>query len=127
MMIDSPQNTRVKLFRSLAEAKHRRETGLFALEGRRLVEEALRAGAEMEWVAYSPEKFVGAEEDRLLRGLLDAGVEVVEITPRALAAMSHTETPPGIAALARIPSPPPLLQRASAPRERAGGEAPAAG
>ena len=103
MMIDSPQNTRVKLFRSLAEAKHRRETGLFALEGRRLVGEALRAGASLEWVAYSPEKFVGPEEDRLLRALLDAGVEIVEIAPRALAAMTHTETAPGIAAVARIP------------------------
>ncbi len=105
LMIDSPQNPRVKLFRSLAEAKHRRETGLFALEGRRLVEEALRAGAQIEWTAYSPDRFVGVEEDRLLRGLLDAGVEVVEITERALAAMSHTETPPGIAAVARIPVP----------------------
>ncbi len=145
-MIDSPQNSRVKLFRSLSEAKHRRATGLFALEGRRLIGEALRAGAEIEWAAYSPEKFVGPEEDRLLRALLDAGVEVVEITPRALAAMSHTETPPGLAAVARIPtpgsagfqacvgasqeentgleacatpSPPPLL-----PGEGAGGEAP---
>ncbi len=119
-MIDSPHNPRVKLFRSLAEAKHRRETGLFALEGRRLVAEALRAGAQLEWAAYSPEKFVGVEEDRLLRGLLDAGVELVEISPRALAAMTHTETPPGIAAVARIPAgepdllPPLLAGRAGA-------------
>lgn len=105
-MIDSPQNPRAKLFRSLSEAKHRRETGLFALEGRRLVGEALRAGAKLEWAAYSPERFVGREEDQLLRGLMDAGVEVLEVTPRALAGMSHTETPPGIAALARIPAPP---------------------
>jgi TrmH family RNA methyltransferase len=123
MMIDSPQNTRVKLFRSLAEAKHRRETGLFALEGRRLVGEALRAGARIEWVAYSPEKFVGPEEDLLLRALLDAGVEVVEIAPRALAALTHTETPPGIAAVAHIPHPlePPLPEPSE--REGAGGEA----
>lgn len=114
-MIDSPHNPRVKLFRSLGEGKHRRETGLFALEGRRLVGEALRAGAEIEWAAYSPEKFVGVEEDRLLRRLLDAGVEIVEISPRALAAMSHTETPPGIAAVARIPAgePDPLFPLAA--------------
>jgi TrmH family RNA methyltransferase len=120
-MIDSPQNPRVKLFRSLAESKHRRETGLFALEGRRLVGEALRAGAHLEWAAYSPEKFVGPEEDRLLRALLDAGVEIVEIAPRALAALTHTETSPGLAAVAQIPAPsaPPLLQG-----EGAGGEAP---
>lgn len=105
-MIASPHNPRVKLFRSLAEVKHRRETGLFALEGRRLIEEALRAKAEIVWAAYCPETFVGVEEDRLLRGLLDAGVEIVEIAPRALAAMSHTETPPGIAAVARIPERP---------------------
>ena len=102
-MIDSPQNPRAKLFRSLAESKHRRETGLLALEGRRLVEEALRAGADLAWAAYCPETFTGAEADRLLRGLLDAAVEVVEVSPLALRAMSHTETPPGIAAVARIP------------------------
>jgi len=105
-MLDSPHNPRVKLFRSLAEAKHRRKTGLFVLEGRRLIGEALRARAEIVWAAYCPETFVGVEEDRLLRGLLDAGVEILEISPRALAAMSHTETPPGIAAVARIPEPP---------------------
>lgn len=131
-MLDSPHNPRVKLFRSLAESKHRRESGLFALEGRRLVGEALRAGAAIEWAAYSPEKFVGVEEDRLLRGLLDAGVELVEISPRALAAMSHTESPPGIAAVARIPAPAePARLASSAPaplpgeeRGEQGGEAP---
>jgi TrmH family RNA methyltransferase len=110
-MIDSPQNQHVKLFRSLAEAKHRRETGLFALEGRRLIQEALQAGAELVWAAYDPEQFTGPEADRVLLGLIQAGVEVLEITPRALAAMSHTESPPGIAAVARIksgPASPPL-------------------
>jgi TrmH family RNA methyltransferase len=101
-MIDSPQNQHVKLFRSLVEAKHRRETGLFALEGRRLIEEALKAKAELVWAAYSPDKFVGPEADRLLHALMQTGVELHEITPRALAAMSHTETPPGIAAVAKM-------------------------
>ncbi len=127
-MIDSPHNPRVKLFRALGQARYRRETGLFALEGRRLVGEALRAGAQIEWAAYSPEKFVGVEEDRLLRRLLDTGVEVVEITLRALAAMSHTETPPGIAAVARMSAPAEPAWLASSapvplPREGVGGDA----
>ncbi|NLO74283.1 MAG: RNA methyltransferase [candidate division WS1 bacterium] len=117
-MIDSPQNQHVKLFRSLAEAKHRRETGLFAMEGRRLVAEAVRAGAELMWAAYSPEKFVGPEADRLLHSLMQANVELHEITPRALAAMTHTETPPGIGAVGRIPETYPL-----APSPRGGGSA----
>ena len=105
-MIDSPQNQHVKLFRSLAEAKHRRETGLFAMEGRRLVAEAVRAGAELMWA------------DRLLHSLMQANVELHEITPRALAAMTHTETPPGIGAVGRIPETYPL-----APSPRGGGSA----
>ena len=103
-MIDSPQNQHVKLFRSLAEAKHRRESGFFALEGRRLIAEALAASAQLVWAAYCPETFLGPEADRLLHSLMSAGVELHEITPRALAAMSHTGTPPGIAAVARIPT-----------------------
>jgi RNA methyltransferase, TrmH family len=105
-MIDSPQNQHVKLFRSLAEAKHRRESGFFALEGRRLIEEALAASAQLVWAAYCPETFLGPEADRLLHSLMTAGVELHEITPRALGAMSHTGTPPGIAAVARIPEAP---------------------
>lgn len=102
-LIDSPQNRHVKLFRSLDNPKKRRESGLFALEGRHVITEALRAGAELEWAAYCPESFVGVEADKLLRGLLDADVELLEVTPRALQAMSQTVTPQGIAAVARIP------------------------
>ncbi|HEY3398775.1 MAG TPA: RNA methyltransferase [Armatimonadota bacterium] len=106
MQIDSAQNQHVKLFRSLAQSKHRRETGLFALEGRRLIAEAVRARADMLWAAYSPEHFVGPEEDQLLGELMRSGLELHEMGPRALTAMTHTESPPGIVAVAKIPAPP---------------------
>ncbi len=102
-LIDSPQNRRVKLFRALDKPKGRKQSGLFALEGRRVIAEALRAGAELKWAAYCPQTFVGVEADKLLRGLLDAEVELLEVTPRALQAMSQTVTPQGIAAVAQIP------------------------
>ena len=47
-IISSPQNPAVKLIRSLAEKKHRQETGLFMAEGEKVLERARREGWEPE-------------------------------------------------------------------------------
>ena len=50
LVISSPQNPAVKLIRSLAEKKHRQETGLFMAEGEKVLERARREGWEPETV-----------------------------------------------------------------------------
>jgi len=49
-VISSPQNPAIKLIRSLAEKKHRQETGLFMAEGEKVLERARREGWEPETV-----------------------------------------------------------------------------
>ncbi|CAN5468755.1 RNA methyltransferase [soil metagenome] len=54
-MITSPDNTQLKLIRSLARKKERDKTGLFAAEGEDLVEAAAAAGCEPEVLLRSGE------------------------------------------------------------------------
>ena len=54
--ITSVSNPRIKQLRSLlANRKDRRRERLFVIEGVRLVEEALRAGARIVTLVYDPE------------------------------------------------------------------------
>jgi TrmH family RNA methyltransferase len=103
-LIDSPQSKQVKLFKSLERPKGRRESGLYALEGRRLIRQALEDGADLRWAYYCPDKFRSSEDQELLGRLLDRNLPTHEITERALRAMSHTETPSGWAAVADLPA-----------------------
>ena len=48
MLITSVSNPRVKEIRKLRERKEQKRTGLFYMEGTRIVGEALEKGAEIE-------------------------------------------------------------------------------
>lgn len=102
-LIDNPKSKQVKLFKSLDRPKGRRESGLYALEGRRLIQQALEDGADIRWAYYCPDKFRSSEDQELLGTLLERHITSHEVTERALQAMSHTETPSGWAAVADLP------------------------
>jgi RNA methyltransferase, TrmH family len=56
-MITSATNERVKLARALlTDAKARRKAGLIALEGVRLIDDALGAGVTPEFIFFNPEQ-----------------------------------------------------------------------
>ncbi|HNS51998.1 MAG TPA: RNA methyltransferase [Anaerolineae bacterium] len=102
-LISSSRNPRVKLLRSLRLRKHRQETGLFLVEGIRIVEEALELGARVEALVYSPELLVSeraralvAREGMPSRLALSAGV---------FRTLSEREDPQGVAAVVRIQEP----------------------
>ena len=97
--ITSVSNPRIKQLRSLlANRKERRRERLFVIEGLRLVEEALGAGAEFVSVVYDPDHLMLSERGQALlervRGLRGAYVA----TPEVLAAATDTVTPQGIVA-----------------------------
>ncbi len=56
--ITSLRNPKVKALRSLRLRKHRQREGRFLIEGIRVVEEALNAGAPVEGLVYAPELLV---------------------------------------------------------------------
>jgi TrmH family RNA methyltransferase len=79
----------------------RKEAGVFVLEGTRLAEEALAAGADARLVLHTadldPRAHAAVEEfDR-------RGAEVLAVTPRVLEACSATRTAPGILVVAGSP------------------------
>lgn len=98
--ITSPQNQYVKLFRSLATAKGRREHGLFAIEGVHLVEEMMAAGWRAK-VGYVCTELLGDQTPgRRLKKSVDT---LVEVSAEVFKGMSDTVTPQGIAAAVPLP------------------------
>lgn len=96
-VIDSPKNARVKLLRSLSQKKFRDETGLFAVEGEKLIREAQSWGFSIGFALFADEK------SALARSLADAGAEVFSASEQAIKAACDTETPQGCIAAVRIP------------------------
>ncbi len=100
--IESPANRRIKVYRSLATPKGRREYGLFQLEGTSLIAEAIAAGVAVERAYWCPERIRHARETELVEALAER-VQVLEVSERVLCHMSSTVTPQAIAAEAPIP------------------------
>ncbi len=93
-VLSSLKNPRVMTWRSLKERKGRRETGCFLVEGRKLVEEALRSAFPVEAVLMTEGSAVGFP--------LPEGMPCYALPEHVLAAVCDTKTPQGIAAVVRM-------------------------
>ncbi len=93
-MISSTANAQVKRVAALGKkAKFRKETGLFVVEGPRMVGELTKERIE---TVYATEKFLSLPENReMIKGL-----KTEAVTEEVLKAMSDTQSPQGILALA---------------------------
>lgn len=111
--ITSPQNEKIKLVRALqGGSKARRREGRIALEGLRLIADALATGATPDFCLYTPD---AAEADRptapLLANLAGRGVLCYPVLPALFAEAADTQTPQGLIAVL----PPPELPFPPAP------------
>ncbi|MGH2398706.1 MAG: TrmH family RNA methyltransferase [bacterium] len=102
--ITSTKNPLVKRIRSLSDRTARDAEGRIAIEGIRLVEEALAAGVRAELLLFDP----GAEREHpRLRELLARasalGVRTIEAAPHVIEAASEVETPQGVIGIFEIP------------------------
>ena len=96
-MITSTSNDRVKYVHALSRRKTRQEEGRFVVEGVRLVEEAVRAHVQPDFVFYTAE--VGERGRKLVERLHASGMVCLEVTPGVMRVCSETESPPGILAV----------------------------
>ncbi len=97
-IVQSKQNARLKELRRALANPGRNENGLAGIEGRNLLEEALRAGLRVPWV------FIAQEAQDPLRGLaLPVGTEVLKLPKELLDSALVTETPQPVAALVEPP------------------------
>lgn len=93
--LTSLKNPRVALWRSLKDRKARKETGLFLVEGRKMVAEALASRFDVETVLCD------AAQTESFAPLLNQ-CETVLLPEHVLASVCDTKTPQGIAAVVRM-------------------------
>ncbi len=101
-MLTSLANDRVKLVRALqSQRKTREKEGRFVIEGTRLVEEALRANAPLDFAFHTDDL-----DDRAraaLGQLRQRGATLVEVSPEVMKACSDTEHPQAMLAVLPFP------------------------
>jgi TrmH family RNA methyltransferase len=100
-MITSLNNPTVKLIRSLRDRKARQESGLFYVEGIRLVGEAAQTGASIDTLIVSPELLTSSFALKLVEEQCTRGVALCEVSAQVFEKIALKEGPQGIAALAR--------------------------
>ncbi len=98
-LITSPANPSLKLARRLRERKVREQSGLFYVEGIRLVAEALAQGWSIEMLIIAPDRLSSEFAYQQVEAARARGIRVVEVSPRAFESLSLKENPQGIAAV----------------------------
>lgn len=105
MLITSPSNERVKAIRKLQDRKARRESGLFFIEGLRIVAEAVEQSAagraSIETLIVAPELLKSEYGQKLVADQQARGVPVLEVGAEVFQSLSSKEGPQGIAAVVR--------------------------
>lgn len=100
-MITSLQNEKVKLAHALqTAAKSRRKEGKIALEGVRLVQDALHALHHPDFVLYSPDRV----DDKLVSSLQERRIEALPVSDDVMKHVSDTQQPQGIVGVFPLPS-----------------------
>ncbi len=97
--VESRQNTLVKQLRAAFAKSELTDSGACAMEGERILEEAIRSGLRFEAVFFS--ESAGNRADRLLPQI-GAHVETLLLPDSVFASAVSSETPQGVAALVRL-------------------------
>jgi RNA methyltransferase, TrmH family len=101
MVISSSANPRIKAIRALRQRKERERTGLFFVEGIRLVTEAIQSGAPVEALLLAPELLTSQHMHELARAQAKRGVSLSEVTRDVFARVASKDNPQGIGAVVR--------------------------
>ncbi|MEN6481583.1 MAG: RNA methyltransferase [Anaerolineaceae bacterium] len=99
MLITSTSNPRIKQIRKLLDRKERQKTGLFYIEGVRIVTEAIHSDWEIEYLIYSKDLIKSEFGTELVRSALEREMNVVEVSPDVFKYLSLKDGPQGIAAV----------------------------
>ena len=103
LKIDSLSNEKIKLCtRVISSSKHRRQNGMFFLEGLRLCRDAALSGCEIEF-AFFTRKAIEAKQEAV-ELIAEKSKQYFEISDQVASKLSLTETSQGFYCLCRIPS-----------------------
>lgn len=101
MEITSTSNPRIKAIRKLKEKKERLESGLFYLEGLRIVIEAFEKNAAVETLIINQDLLDNSRGLELVDRARKQGVEILEVSRNVFESMALKENPQGLAAVVR--------------------------
>jgi TrmH family RNA methyltransferase len=101
MPITSSSNPKIKLLRKLRERKERDGSGLFYIEGLRIVAEAVQLQASFEYLVVAPELLTSSFGLNLLKEPSMASIPVLEVAPDTFKNFAVKDGPQGIAAVMR--------------------------
>ncbi len=102
MIVTSSSNPKIKeIRRLLRDRKAREESGLFVIEGLRIVGEAVQMGAEIATLVVAPELLASEFGLALVDAQREAGVPILEVSAPVFRDLSVKEGPQGIGALVK--------------------------
>ena len=101
MQITSTSNPRIKQIRKLRERKEREQSGLFFIEGLKIVGEAIQTEAAVECLLVAPDVLSSDFGNELVIASQKKGIELIELNPAVFAHLALKENPQGIAAVLR--------------------------
>jgi len=101
MIISSHTNPRIKAIRNLRHRQEREQTGLFFIEGIRLVTEAVQLGAHIEALVIAPELLISQFGQEVVRAQQERGTSLIEVTADVFRSLSVKDGPQGIGAVVR--------------------------
>jgi TrmH family RNA methyltransferase len=100
-LITSTANPTIKQIRKLREKKERLQTGLFYIEGLRIVIEALQQGADVECLVVAPDLLTSEFGWQKVEEENRRGIQVLQVGQAVFTSLASKENPQGIAAVVR--------------------------
>ncbi len=101
MIITSFANQKVKAIRKLEQKKYRQSTGLYFIEGLRIVGEAVQMGAPIESLVIAPDLLVSDFGKSLLTHPTVENIDQIKVSEEIFTNIAHKEGPQGIGAIVR--------------------------
>jgi TrmH family RNA methyltransferase len=99
--ITSIHNPRIKALAKLKKRSERDAQGVFLTEGYRPITRALAAGFHFEELYYSPEWFLGTNEQKVLEAAETAGTALTRVGKEAFLKIAYRERPEGLLAIGK--------------------------
>jgi len=100
-LITSTANPTIKQIRKLRDKKERLHTGLFYVEGLRIVIEALQQGVEIECLVVAPDLLTSEFGWQKVEEENRRGIQVLQVSQAVFTSLASKENPQGIAAVVR--------------------------
>lgn len=100
-MITSTSNPHIKAVRKLSESKERAATGIFLVEGLRVVGQAFDSKAQVIELIYSEELLISEYGLNLLEKAKFEDVVITEVSSAVFESLARKDNPQGIAAIVR--------------------------